>query len=78
MDKPLIDPKIVYVVMALMVMLAVVTSLAYWFESGSYGLFLELDGIDTTHVSVSALALVKTFNVVEHISAGRCQSGLPV
>ena len=37
MDKPLIIPRIVYVVMALMVMLAVVTGLAYWFESSVLG-----------------------------------------
>ena len=42
MDKPLIIPKIVYVVMALMVMLAGVTSLAYWFEPS------VLDGFNET------------------------------
>ena len=40
-DKPLIVPKIVYIVMALMVMLAVVTGLAYWFESSVLDRFNE-------------------------------------
>ena len=43
-------------------------SIKWTVELSPYGPFLELHWADITNVSMSALTIVKTFDVVEHIS----------
>jgi len=45
------------------------TSIKWTVELSPYGPFLELDWTDITNVSMSALAVVKSFYVIEHIGA---------